>query len=91
MSSQTCAAVQHLHEMALVHRDLKPANIFVSDAHGYCVKVGDLGMAVSLATLPQIIGGTEGYSAPEQWRDGHRATSRLSIQESEGGLGARSF
>ena len=51
------------------------------------MKVGDQGMAVSLATLPQIIGGTQGYSAPEQWRDGHRATSRLCIQESEGGRG----
>jgi eukaryotic-like serine/threonine-protein kinase len=73
---QTCEAVQHAHQKAILHRDLKPANILVTQVDGKCTpRIIDFGLAkpttpISLTESPltefgQFVG-TPGYISPEQ-------------------------
>lgn len=61
------------HAAGVVHRDFKPANILVTDGGG--VSVTDFGLASAESGSPRedgtrvgptLVGGTPGYSAPEQ-------------------------
>lgn len=74
---QVTDAVASLHDRQIVHRDLKPANILVTTTGG-TVKIIDLGVADGPALeMVKGPGGTMGYAAPEQCREGavvdHRA------------------
>lgn len=73
---QTCAAVQHAHQRAIIHRDIKPSNVLVQRVDGEAsVKVIDFGIARALdpqdapqtmATLRGAVIGTPEYMSPEQ-------------------------
>lgn len=73
---QTCAAVQHAHQRAIIHRDIKPSNVMVQRIDGEpSVKVIDFGIARALdqpdsprtlATLQGAVIGTPEYMSPEQ-------------------------
>ena len=60
--------LRDMHEQNLVHRDLKLLNIFMCDSSEMPrVKIGDLGLAVSLGPGESIIkrAGTVAFMAPE--------------------------
>lgn len=65
-----CDVLQYLHNHQpepIIFRDMKPANIMV-DSLGK-VRLIDFGIAkVFISGLPQTMIGTEGYSAPEQYK-----------------------
>lgn len=65
-----CDVLQYLHNHQpepIIFRDMKPANIMI-DSLGK-VRLIDFGIAkVFIGGLPQTMIGTEGYSAPEQYK-----------------------
>jgi tetratricopeptide (TPR) repeat protein len=66
VARQVCSALEHAHAHGIVHRDLKPENVLWA---GPVVKLGDFGLARSLATRLSIEGEVAGsvfYLAPEQ-------------------------
>lgn len=67
---QVVEAVAALHAAGLVHRDLKPANILV-DGEGVPVLV-DFGLSAREGD-GEALGGTPGWSAPEQFEPGTEA------------------
>jgi serine/threonine protein kinase len=65
------AGLQEAHQLGIIHRDVKPSNCFL-EASGR-VKVGDFGLAKSLAGNTRLTGtgaflGTPLYASPEQVR-----------------------
>lgn len=78
LSVEVCEAVNALHNAGVIHRDIKPGNILMKDGH---VKVTDFSFgafvnhdSTTLTTSEQLVG-TEGYIAPEVYRQGgHQAT-----------------
>lgn len=63
---QIIQAVKHIHSKHIIHRDLKLGNFFL--AEGLEVKVGDFGLATTLAyegERRKTICGTPNYIAPE--------------------------
>lgn len=76
---QAADAIAYLHSHQIVHRDLKPANILVAST-GHLVKIIDFGLADG-PNLDMISGpgGTHGYAAPEQYRDGEIVDHRADI------------
>jgi hypothetical protein len=65
------AGLHEAHQLGIIHRDVKPSNCFL-EADGR-VKVGDFGLAKSLATNTRLTGtgaflGTPLYASPEQVR-----------------------
>ncbi|MCH7847216.1 MAG: serine/threonine protein kinase [Planctomycetes bacterium] len=73
---QTCEAVQHAHQKAIIHRDIKPSNVLVTVLEGKPnVKVIDFGVAKAIehrlteqtiyTEQGQLIGTPE-YMSPEQ-------------------------
>jgi outer membrane protein assembly factor BamB len=65
-----CDVLQYLHSHQpepIIFRDMKPANIMI-DSLGK-VRLVDFGIAkIFVSGLPQTMIGTEGYSAPEQYK-----------------------
>lgn len=65
-----CDVLQYLHghqPESIIFRDMKPANVMI-DSLGK-VRLIDFGIAkVFVSGLPQTMIGTEGYSAPEQYK-----------------------
>jgi hypothetical protein len=82
---QAAQALAHAHHKGLIHRDLKPSNLLVT-GNGQ-VKVLDLGLARFLQdqisepnlTREGLGMGTPDYTAPEQFRDAHRADPRSDL------------
>jgi len=65
---QLALGLRDMHEQNLVHRDLKLLNIFMCDSTEMPrVKIGDLGLTVSLEPGDTIIkrAGTAAFMAPE--------------------------
>lgn len=79
--AQTCDAIQHAHQRAVIHRDLKPANILVEqNANFIAPRVIDFGIAKLLEDDPNsphtrasVRLGTPRYMSPEQ-REGNQTT-----------------
>ena len=61
-------AVAAMHAAGVVHRDLKPSNI-LSDGEGVPVIV-DFGLSARTGDGNETVGGTPGWSAPEQFESG---------------------
>ena len=76
-----CEALEYAHSKGVIHRDIKPENILL-DRDGR-VKIADFGLAKVMAregasqvTRSQVVMGTPGYMAPEQYQSmsvDHRA------------------
>jgi serine/threonine protein kinase len=83
--------LEHMHGRGLVHRDLKPQNIQIEHAGEAAerVRVVDFGLARMVAGGEALgngaegatpgFGGTPGYWAPEQQREGGRIDGRTDI------------
>lgn len=82
---QAATGLQHACESGLAHRDVKPSNLML--ARGGVVKVLDLGLARTLADLPEpdrltaagMVLGTADYLAPEQIDQAHTADTRSDV------------
>lgn len=65
---QTCAALEHIHQLGYVHLDVTPQNIFLTDDDD--VKLIDFGIAQKAFIKPKRVGnkllGTAAYISPEQ-------------------------
>ena len=80
-SIQICEGVKVLHAVGILHRDIKPGNILMK---GGTVKLTDFSFgfftdhdSLTLTTTNQLIG-TEGYIAPEIYRQGGHYATKLS-------------
>ena len=62
--SRVCMAIDYAHTRKVIHRDLKPENIMMGEFGE--VYVVDWGLAIETDAEVQSIGGTPGYTAPEQ-------------------------
>ncbi|GAA1024112.1 hypothetical protein Aple_095430 [Acrocarpospora pleiomorpha] len=74
---QLCEILWEVHSRQMVHRDIKPANIMV-ELNGE-IRLLDLGFALECGVVPAWPSGTLGYSAPEQYLPGNRATVACEI------------
>ena len=72
---QIAWGMAHAHQKGLVHRDLKPRNVLMTP--GGTAKVTDFGLAGRGAVMG--FGGTPGYGAPEQWKEGKTVDQRADI------------
>lgn len=80
---QVCSGLAHIHEREIYHRDLKPANILRFEDGRWAIS--DFGLAVegerqtTMLTSTHVGLGTQGYTAPEQWRDARNVDHRADI------------
>lgn len=67
MLVQIFEGMSHMHRNQILHRDLKPDNIFWVTESPVTIKIGDYGLATSLADHPTLFEtcGTTAYMAPE--------------------------
>ncbi len=79
ITEQICQAVSYIHSRQTIHCDLKPSNILLT-ADGRFVKVIDFGMSRGngFETL-DFGGGTQGFTAPENFSAGSQATVATDI------------
>ncbi len=72
IAAQLVDAVAYIHRQGIVHRDLTPYNIMIVPDAETCVKIIDFGLsdAPDMAFLKGA-GGTPGFAAPEQLREGY--------------------
>ena len=79
---QTCYAVQHAHDRAVIHRDIKPANILLNNEG--LPRLTDFGLAKidggeELTMTGQVMG-TPSYMSPEQAEGkNHKLTNRTDV------------
>ena len=72
---QLALGLEFIHRRHVLHRDLKTANIFLcsgaDESGGYCVKLGDFGVARELGTgsMARTLIGTPMYLSPELCED----------------------
>ncbi len=62
--SRVCMAIDYCHRRGVLHRDLKPENVMLGEFGE--VYIVDWGLAVEHGESSSRVGGTKGYSAPEQ-------------------------
>jgi len=82
-----CAnGLMEAHERGYVHRDITPNNILLideSDDTRWVVSdwglVRKRGYTTAVRTLPGRQLGTEGFSAPETWKDAHNVDKRADV------------
>jgi uncharacterized protein YndB with AHSA1/START domain/tRNA A-37 threonylcarbamoyl transferase component Bud32 len=80
---QMAEALQHAHESGVVHRDIKPENVLVDDRGR--VRLVDFGLATLFgpAARPsadaELVAGTPGYMAPEQYTSPESVDHRADI------------
>ncbi len=73
---QAAEALQHAHDREIIHKDVKPSNFLVREHTDHLsqlnLQLADFGVAkvMRLTSDSQVIRGTPGYMAPEQW-NGH--------------------
>lgn len=86
---QVFEGVRYMHKNQVLHRDLKPENIFWVKQSPVTVKVGDYGLATSLANHLTLFErcGTAAYMAPELFRRGIAQTPAIDVFS----LGATAF
>lgn len=79
--TQVFEGMSHMHKKQILHRDLKPDNIFWVTESPLIVKIGDYGLATSLAdhgTLFETCG-TSAYMAPEVLRRNSPQTTAIDV------------
>lgn len=83
ITEQICQAVSYIHSRQTIHCDLKPSNILIT-SDGRFVKIIDFGMSRGngFETL-DFAGGTRGFTAPENFSAGSRATVATDIPSAE--------
>lgn len=66
--SDTCLALDYIHQRSIIHRDIKPSNIFILDDG--VVKLTDFGVTKDLNSMTMTVDGslvgTIAYASPEQ-------------------------
>ncbi len=63
---QLLTALECIHSQGIIHFDIKPENVLVEDIDGSPqVKLVDFGVAVRLQAMPEQLGGTLAFVAPE--------------------------
>jgi tRNA A-37 threonylcarbamoyl transferase component Bud32 len=75
--NELLTAVDYLHQRQILHLDLKPDNILITEI-GNHVKLVDCGFAYQ-DCYTQTMGGTEGYSAPEQFNHKYELSTASDI------------
>ncbi len=82
---QCCAqGIKEAHKYNIIHRDITPNNILqLQDDSNWVIAdwglVRQVGKTTIVRTAPGAHIGTEGFSAPEMWRDAHNAGVRSDI------------
>ncbi len=77
---QLLAALDYIHAMGIVHFDIKAENILIEEREGRPhVKVLDFGVAAKLKNLPEFVGGTLTYMAPELFQRSRYLNHRVDL------------
>ncbi len=78
LARQLCAGLAAAHDRGVLHRDLKPANVLI-DGRGR-VRIADFGLAGLMEDRRDrdVIAGTPGYMAPEQYA-GHGTSTQTDV------------
>lgn len=64
-SIQLCEIIEYLHRNGILYLDVKPENIMI---RGDLLALVDFGGAIRKTDYPEVVFGTQGYAAPEQYK-----------------------